>query len=92
MSIHDEAPGPSHASRRPLTVDEWEKRLGTAERLLEALEVEIAKMIAAVDKAGDATGMTEAERIDCIHTAAGRLGSLKNSAYLARRRIERGLV
>ena len=82
----------SNIAHRPLTVEEWEKRLATAEGLLLALETEVAIMILAIDNAGDATGLSSAQRLDVIHSAYGKLGSLKNQADLARRRIEKGLV
>lgn len=82
----------AHISQRPLTVKEWERRLANAEGMLAKLEVEVARLIVMVDRAGDATGVDEQQRLDTIHSAHGKIGHLKGAMRLARRRIEKGLV
>lgn len=81
-----------HISQRPLTVDEWTKRLDNAANLLEDLETNVAQLIVALDKAGDSSGLNENDRLNLIHATHGRLGNLSGLILLTRRRIERGLV
>lgn len=82
----------THLSQRALTVDEWESRLATYERILARLQEDVARAIVAIEDAGDATGLTKRERLTLIHSMHGKLGALDGGARLARRRIEKGLV
>lgn len=81
-----------HASERSLIVQEWSERLSTAEALMNRLDLELGRLIAMVDRAGDATGVSEQERKDIIHSAACTFASIRNGAALARRRIDKELV
>jgi hypothetical protein len=75
----------THASQRPLTVDEWQERLNNARNLLGLLERDVAVLI-------DACDQSDPDVVDAIHSAAGKLGSLSGHVALAQRRIDRGLV
>jgi hypothetical protein len=57
----------TNIANRPLTAEEWERRLGIAERSLAVLEEQVAALIVAVDTAGDTTSLDSRERLNVIH-------------------------
>lgn len=75
----------THISQRPLTLDEWQRRLNNARALLEGLERDVTILISAADDGDPAV-------VDAIHSAAGKIGHLRGHVNLAQRRIDRGLV
>jgi hypothetical protein len=75
--------GPVH--NRPLTLDEWQRRLNNTRDLIDGLDEALTILITEAD---DSDPVVK----DAIHAAVGKLSSLRSHVSLAQRRIDRGLV